>query len=112
MLLCPVGHAASHTLRGDHQWLGKTRGAGSVALHPDDDGAGDIMARMFERGEGGPPAFVADHGGRGDHTELLDLTDYTQKKRHKERARAVPKGFHLPGEKKEDGVGDNASLSA
>jgi hypothetical protein len=67
---------------------------------------------MFERGEGGPPAFVADHGGRGDHTVLLDLTDYTQKKRHKERARAVPKGFHLPGEKKEDGVGDNASLSA
>jgi hypothetical protein len=68
------------------------------------------MSRLIQRGEGGSSTFAADHGGRVDHTELLDLTDYTQK-RHKERARAPPKGFHMPGEKKEDGVGDT-SLSA
>jgi hypothetical protein len=63
------------------------------------------MARAFERGEGGLMGADPTHGGRGDHTELLDLADYTKKKKHpRERTRAVPKGFHMPGERKDDGV--------
>ena len=70
------------------------------------------MARTFARGEGGPPSIGAvDHDGRADHTELLDLADYTKKRRHKERMETIPKGFHMPGEKKADGVG-HSSLPA
>ena len=70
------------------------------------------MARTFASGEGGPPHIGAvDHDGRADHTELLDLTDYTKKKRHTERMETIPKGFHMPGERKADGVGDSSLLA-
>lgn len=90
---------------GSPQWLGRKKDARTVTVRPGDEDTASNMARAFERGEGGLMGADPTHGGRGDHTELLDLADYTKKKKHpRERTRAVPKGFHMPGERKDDGV--------
>lgn len=109
-LLVPLvggGHPV-HPIRGENvQWLGRTKGGRHAPAmgRPDVDGSSqELLAKVFERGEGGH-YFTADHDGRADHTEHLDMTDYTKKKKHMERPSAVPKGFHVPGEKKADGVG-------
>lgn len=114
LLLCQLGGANGvHSIRGDQrQWLGKSKRGPSAttSMRPDDEHAGDVLARAFERGEGGPTVGMVGHGGRADHTETLDLEDYTQKKRHKERMSAVPKGFHMPSERKADGVRNTRNI--
>ena len=97
-----AGHGHS-SIRGGHpQWLGRSKGAKEgVNVRPSDLGAGAVRDHTFEHGEGPGPRGASHHDGRGDHTELLDLTDYTKTQR---KSRGTPKGFHMPGEKKPDGV--------
>lgn len=108
--IASAGHGHSHAIRGESspQWLGRSKGAKEgVSVRPSDLGAGQVRDHTFEHGEGPAPRGGDNHDGRGDHTELLDLTDYTKK----QRKRATPKGFHLPGEQKADGVRRTSALA-
>ena len=83
-----------------HQWLKHKTGKNSHHTYAESEGLPWAKDSTGGWGDGSAvqPAMPATKGS--DHLESLDLTDYTQKKK---KAHTV-KGFHLPSERKEDGV--------
>ena len=87
-----------------HQWLKHKTGKNSHHTYAESEGLPWAKDSTGGWGDGSAvqPAMPATKGS--DHLESLDLTDYTQKKK---KTHTV-KGFHLPSERKEDGVGTPA----